>query len=166
MSGTALSGEEESGDGSRSTLSTSCPCSTRSRTTTRPALPLPPVTTILIERGKLLLLGGQSKRLKNGGNVPSTPSAISSPAAAATRARDGSARRQTTAKTAQEAKNTAAERGRNPRDVADSVAHGQCVRKPLFGGGQHGQHAQSETSDPPRTGPRLPPAQTGGRSRL
>jgi hypothetical protein len=37
----------DSADGTRSTFSTWCPCSSRSRTTARPAFPLPPVTAIL-----------------------------------------------------------------------------------------------------------------------
>src|SRR3954447_12197261 len=46
--GAGVSGEYDSADGTRSMLSTSCPCSSRSRTTALPALPLPPVTAIFI----------------------------------------------------------------------------------------------------------------------
>jgi hypothetical protein len=50
-SGAGESGELESADGTTSTLSTSWPCSSRSLTTARPALPLPPVTAILVIAG-------------------------------------------------------------------------------------------------------------------
>src|SRR5215210_4316883 len=45
--GAGESAVRDSADGTRSTFSTSCPCSSRSRTTARPAFPLPPVTAIL-----------------------------------------------------------------------------------------------------------------------
>src|ERR671931_720479 len=48
--GAGESGELESPDGTTSMLSTSWPCSSRSLTTARPALPLPPVTAIFVIR--------------------------------------------------------------------------------------------------------------------